>query len=282
MGQARGPSIGLALGGGAAKGFAHVPVMEAFDELGVEPTLIAGTSIGSIFGACRAGGMAGGEIRSYVVDLFASRRRLFGRLFSDAVTSWSTFLTISSAAVISPEKLFEATLPDGLPATFEDLAIPLRIVATDFDSQAEVILDGGPLIPAIAASSCLPGLLHPVRHQGRLLIDGGFVNPTPIDALRGAVDLVVAVDVTGRSAQPAGRAPTAMDLVVGSTQIALAEIARLRRMGAPADLLLHPDLSAFESLDFFKADEILAACEPLKEQTKRGLDALLARRSPTT
>lgn len=268
-------SIALILGGGAAKGLAHIPVLEAFDELGVRPRIIAGTSIGSIMGACYASGMSGSELRAYALELFETRRELVRRLFANTRVSLSSLFSLSSSALIRPEALLDIVLPDRLPEKFSELSIPLVVIATDFHSQSEVVIKDGPLLPAIAASSALPGLLAPVRLGEQLLIDGGFTNPTPFDVVRRMVQFTVAVDVTGKQTQDGTGVPNAFELIVGASQIAIRSVVMSKLTCSQPDVLIRPEIQAFNSLDFYQVVRILEAVAPVKEDTKRQLDRLL-------
>ncbi len=271
-----GESFSLALGGGAAKALAHIPVIEAFDDLGIELQVIAGTSMGAIIGGLYASGMTGKEIRAYSIDLFEKRRSLFKRLFTGGSSTWSSLLSFSNPAIIDSRSLFEAVLPDVLPNTFAELPIPLRIVATDFHAQSQVVISDGPLLPAIAASSALPVLLTPVKLKGRVLIDGGFVNPTPFDVLRDASRYTVAVDVTASQSPGDGTVPGPLDTWIGAFQITLHSLVAEKLKRETPDLLIRPNVSAFGALDFYRIDEILNASEPTKELVKRGIEKLLA------
>ena len=268
-------SIALVLGGGAAKGLAHIPVLEAFDELGLRPHVMAGTSIGAMIGACYASGMTGGEIRDYSQKLFETRRELVLRLFKSRDISWPSIFALSNSAIAAPEVLLKLVLPSHLPETFSGLTIPLNIVATDFDSQSEVVLDEGPLITAIAASSALPALLRPVKRDQRLLIDGGFSNPTPFDIVKDKAQFTVAVDVTGKQDRPQTKAPSVMHVVIGASQIAIRSVMLAKLKCSRPDVLLRPDIGQFHSLDFYKLNEILDAAAPIKETAKRELERIL-------
>lgn len=272
------PRIGLALGGGAAKGIAHIAIIEALDEMGVEPSIIAGTSIGAIVGANYAAGMRGKEMRSFALALFANRTELLRRIalrWPGALGSlWNPF----TPAVFNGETLIEILMPETLPLQFEKLRIPLITVATDFYAQEQVLHETGDLLPAIAASSALPAFMTPVEHEDRVLIDGGFVNPTPFDILRERADVTVAIDVTGaaRTRHPK-RLPSSIETWIGAAQITLHSIVKEKlRQGHP-DVLIRPAVNHFATLDFLKAREILEAAEPAKEELKRKLDAALER-----
>ena len=172
-----GTRVALALGGGSARGLAHVLMLEAFDELGVKPAVIAGTSMGAICGAAYAAGLSGAEMRAQFMALFANRayflKHFTGKLRGGFTTLWSA----RAPSVIDNVTLFEMLLPEAMRCDFAALKIPFLAIATDFYAIEQVVLDQGPLIPALAASSALPSLARPVVIDGRTLIDGGFVNP---------------------------------------------------------------------------------------------------------
>ena len=267
-------SFSLALGGGAAKGLAHIPVLEALDDLGIKPLKIAGTSMGAIMGACYASGMSGRELRAFAIELFEERLELIRRVFTETET-WSSIFSLSSPAIIAPETVFNAVLPNTLPEMFEELTIPLCVVATDFHAQSQVVIDSGPLLPAVSASSALPVLLTPVQIEGRVLIDGGFVNPTAFDVIRGAAQFTIAVDVTGKQMQADTSVPGSLNTWIGASQIVLHSLVAEKLKHEVPDLLLRPEISAFHSFDFYKIEEILAASEPIKDEVKRGVERLL-------
>ena len=268
-------SIGLALGGGAAKGLAHIPVLEAFDEIGIRPSIIAGTSIGAIIGACYASGMTGSEIRSHALELFTTRRELLSRIFLGESQPWSSIFSLTRPGIVAPEVLLKAVLPRSIPETVEELSIPLLIVATDYYAQEEVVLERGALIPAIGASASLPGLLSPISLNQRTLIDGGFVNPTPFDIIKSRVQFTVAIDVTGRQDTADHEFPGPLQATISAFHIALHSLVQAKLACAQPDLLLRPGVSAFDSLDFYSVREILNAAQPVKDQLKRGIETLL-------
>lgn len=268
----------LALGGGAAKAFAHIPVLEALDDLGVKPESVSGTSMGSILGGYYASGMSGKEIRTFTVELLTQKGQLLQKLFLNDGRTWGSLLNMMRPSIIDPLVLFETLFPDGLAPRFEDLAIPLKVVATDFHRQSEVVLKEGPLLPAIAASSALPMLLTPVQIDGKVLIDGGFVNPTPFDVFGQTEYPVVAVDVTGSDFSSINGLPSGMETWIGSFSITLHSLVAAKLACKQPDLLLEPAIGHFQTMDFFDVEEILAAADPIREDVKRGLDKLLGKR----
>ncbi len=270
-----GAGVGLALGGGGARGLAHIAILEAFDDLGVKPQIIAGTSIGAMAGAAYASGMAPAELREYCSALLARRSAFLRHVYARWSGSLWDLWNPRTPALFAAEKLMETVLPPSLAARFEDLSIPLMTVATDFYEQSAYVSTTGPLLPAIAASAALPALLKPVELDGRILIDGGFVNPLPFDLLRPSVSYVVAVDVSGGPAEAKGGLPRSTEAMIGAQQIALRSIINEKLKSAAPDCLIRPDVSRFRVLDFLKQEEILAAAAPSRELMKRTLDRLL-------
>ncbi len=270
--------IGLALGGGAAKGIAHIAMIEALDELGVKPSIIAGTSIGAIVGSNYASGMSGRDMREFALKLFSNRTELLRRIATRWPGSLTTLWNPFTPALFSAEALVEILMPETLPLSFEKLTLPFVTVATDFYAQEEVLFERGALIPAIAASSALPALMTPVEHEGRVLIDGGFVNPTPFDILRERADLTVAIDVTGttRSRTP-GKLPNSFEVSIGGAQITLASIVKEKLKQGGPDVLIRPAVNQFAAMDFMRTREILEASEPAKEELKRKLTVAVER-----
>jgi len=277
--RAEGPAsgVGLALGGGGARGLAHVIVLEAFDELGVRPDIIAGTSIGAIFGACYCAGMSGKDIREYCVSLFSNRTRVIRRVMNGKTGKLFALWTPRRPAMFDPIVLLRALMPEEVDCTFADLRIPLKVMTSDFYTQSEFVIETGDVLPAVAASSALPGLLKPVRIAGRILIDGGFVNPMPFDILRNGCDYTVAVDVSASPEYGRTEMPSALEAIIGSTQITLNSIqAEKLRAGAP-DALIRPDVCQYNVLDFFKIETILEESEPVRDEVKHALDGYLTR-----
>ncbi len=267
--------LALALGGGAARGLAHIAVLEALDELGVAPEIIAGTSMGAIVGALYASGRSGAEIGEIACDLFETRAALLHRLLVRDGGAWSALLSFPRRGVMPAEEFFEAILGPLLPETFEELRTPLVAVATDFHEQEAVVLSSGELIAAIAASSALPVLLDPVELHGRILIDGGFVDPTPFEVVRGRGRVTLASDVTGLAGGT--EKPGSMEAWTGSFQIALHTIVTEKCRHSPPDILVRPDVTTFGTFEFLRVVEILSAARGCKDAVKRELDRRLSR-----
>ncbi len=272
------PRIGLALSGGSARGLAHIVVLEAFDQLGIKPSLIAGTSMGAICGAAYAAGLSAAELREHFAQLFDTRARFFRRAAPRLCGRFMSLVSPRALSAIDNVTLFEVLLPDALRCDFAALKIPFLAVAADFHANAEVVIDSGPVIPALAASCALPTLSRPVVRAGRVLIDGGYVNPLPHDIVIPHADRTVAVDVTGTT-RPLGAAsalPGGLQLLTGATQMLFCALAREKLKAFPPDVLIRPDVASFAPLDFFRFGEILTAALPAREQLKEVLTRWLA------
>ena len=272
------PRIGLALGGGGARGIAHVPVIEALDDLGIVPTAVTGTSIGAIFGAAYAGGLGGEDLREITQETFRDRNAVISRLWQLRPRRFGDLFGNSGLMQFDAVKVLEQFVGRHLPETFDDLKIPLTLIATDFFNCREARLTHGPLRPAVAASIAIPALFKPVSLDERIMVDGGLVNPLPFDALPDDIDIIIASDVVGSPVPRKGRsAPGPGDAMFGATQILMQSITleKLKNAGKQPHVLVKPDIAQFRVLDFLKTQEILTAAEPMREKVKRDISAAL-------
>lgn len=273
-----GARIGLALGGGGARGIAHIVMLEAFDELGIKPAIVAGTSIGAIFGAAYASGLSAKEIRAHTEEALTVRFDLVRELFSARARGLPSLQRFFStpAALLAPDALLDILLPSRVVRDFSQLLIPLKIVATDFYSLDAVVLSKGPLRRAVAASMCLPAVFEPVIMDGRVLLDGGLTNPLPYDLVMEASDISVAIDVSGAPVPNTNRAhPSVTEALMGSAFIFERSIIREKLKTSQPDIYIEAGTSHFQMLDVFKVKEILAAAAPAKERLKVQLGRIL-------
>ena len=275
----RRPSIALALGGGGARGLAHILMLEVLDELGLKPTVIAGTSIGAIFGAAYASGLSARLIRAHTEEVLSQRFGFAQALLaarSEPVLKLLNFLPVRSS-LLSPELLLSQLLPSKVPQDFAGLVIPFKAVATNFYAQEQVVIDTGDLRSAVAASIALPALFSGVMRGDRLLMDGGLVNPLPFDVLEGAADITVAIDVTGTSSGPRKRPqPSPLSALVSSSQILQRSIVREKLKARQPDIYIDVDVDKFHVLEFHRLKEVLASAQPAREQLQRQLERVLA------
>lgn len=267
------PTVALALGGGGARGLAHIHVIEALDELGIRPVAIAGSSIGAIMGAGMAAGMRGKEIRAHTLSTVGHRREVVNRLWqlrpaslSEAVASGFRF------GQFNVERVLKAFLPEAIPPKFSDLEIPLKVVVTDYYGQTEHVCQKGDLWRALAASAALPAIFIPVKIDGRVMIDGGIYNPIPFDHLRGLADIVIAVDVVGGPDGDGRTIPSRIDSLFGASQLMMQSIISMKMKEGAPDILLRPDVGRYRVMDFLRAQDVLNGTAGVKDQLKRALD----------
>lgn len=268
-------SFGLALGGGGARGFAHIAILEVLDDLGIRPAIISGTSIGALLGSLYASGMSGRDIRNYCDDLFLKRINVVRKLFSHWNDAWFTSKGSMNGSPFSAENIITALLPEAVPETFEELKIPLLAVATDFHEQSEYVISRGPLLPAVAASCALPAIFRPIQLDGRVLIDGGFVNVVPFDLLSSKNAITAAIDVTA-GPKHSDKVPSIIDTIVGATQIALRSSVNEKLRRKAPDIFVRPDMGQFGVLEFYKYEEICAASLGARDEFKRACEAALS------
>uniref|UniRef100_A0A7C1SW56 Patatin-like phospholipase family protein n=1 Tax=Agrobacterium albertimagni TaxID=147266 RepID=A0A7C1SW56_9HYPH len=257
--------VALALGGGAARGWAHIGVLRALDEEGIEVGMIAGTSIGALVGGCYLAGK--------LDELEAFARSLTMRRIASLLD-----LTIGGGGLLGGMRLTKRMQEHLEGLNVEDLPKPFVAVASELNSGHEVWIDGGSLITALRASYALPGIFEPIHCNNRTLIDGALVNPVPVSVCRAYEQpLVMAVnlhyDVFGRSAvvkhkasspdkasADTARAPNKVGLtgvMVQAFNIIQDRISRARLAGDPPDLALHPRLNDIGLSEFHRAGEAI-------------------------
>jgi NTE family protein len=293
--------IGLALGGGAARGWAHIGVIRALAERGVTPAVVSGASIGSLVGAALAGGTLD-ELEEWVLGL----RRL------DVIKLLDARL---AGGVIEGNRVMAAIKDILQDRAIEDLDLPYGAVATDLQRGRTVWLREGSTINAVRASCAMPGLFPPRRYGDRWLVDGGLVDPVPVTLCRvlGA-DLVIAVNLSpyrrrlaGRlpvptppDAEPDGareegsyverlqrfvidlfdsdgdqREPALLDVVASAINIMQERVTRSRLAGDPPELEIAPDVAEIGLMDFHRAEEAVGQGVAAVTERSRDLDRLL-------
>lgn len=276
--RAQRPRIGLALGGGGAKGLAHILMLEAMDALGIRPHVIAGTSIGAIIGALYASGRSGTHIRSLVEQFMVNGKGKAKHLIPlpDSLR-WLDFIdpALADGGLLSSDD-FIAFLGETISARrFSELEIPLKVTATELWSGEPVVLESGPLLPALQASMALPGVFPPVEYDGKELVDGGVANPLPYDLLFDTCDLVVAIDVSGDRKPANGNELSFLGVLFHSfhtmSENILAEKLKQRR----PDIYIRPEITDVRVLEFYKAEQIFAQSIPAQRALTRDLNKVL-------
>lgn len=257
------PGIGLALGGGFARGYAHLGVLRVFEENEIPISCIAGSSIGSIIGAAYS---SGASLPRIIAKCRTIRFKDFAR--------WR----VSRFGVASNERLGELVQSVFDSKQFEDLAVPTAVVATDLGSGDPVVFREGNLADAIRASCAFPGLFEPIQLGTRFLADGGLVAPVPTRAARElGAELVIGVSVGMHDGNPG--APTNIFQVV-SRAVSAAQKQQLESWERYADLVLRPDVQSLAWDDFERIEEAMEAGAATARNAIPQIRKLLARQDP--
>lgn len=294
------PRIGLALGSGSARGWAHIGVIEALIEAGVEPEIVCGASIGALVGA------------AYVADRLPALKE-----FAEALT-WREIVRLldvrlSGGGLINGKRIVELLRKLKIAEPIESYDKPYAAVAADLETGREVWLCDGPIDQAVRASVSLPGIVSPTRRDGRWLADGGLVNPIPVSTCRAlGADIIIAVnlnnDIVGRfgseaihqsragdagSSQeflnrllaqtpsalrkqatavatkllrPGIAAPSYFDVLTNSLKIMQDQITRARLAGEPPHVMLMPKLQKIRLMEFDRAKDAIASGRACAEE----------------
>lgn len=267
------PSIGLALGGGGAKGLAHILVLEALDDLGIQPRVIAGTSIGAIIGAAYAAGMSGKEIRATVEQFFAKKDEKSFFSLPDSVR-WLDFIDPAFAGGgLLDSTDFIDWLGEVLPTrNFSGLKIPLKVVAADLMSGREVIFESGALLPAVKASMAVPGVFPPVEIKGHTLVDGGLANPLPFDRVQDECDIAIAVDVSGSRELENDESLSSIGVLLQSFSVMSNNILIEKLKQHKPAVFVQPDIRNVKIMEFFKAREVFEQSRPARAKFIKDLE----------
>ncbi len=239
------PKIALVLGGGAARGFAHVGVIRALEQEKVPIDMIVGTSVGSLIGA----------IYAYDANSFDLEWTAFS-LEKDDLFDYGILTAITGMGVAKGEKL-EAFVKNKVPVqNIENLKIPFAAIATDLNRGTRVVLDRGPVAKAVRASSAIPGVFNPVDYQGKLLVDGGVIDNLPISVARErGADIVIAVDISENVINY--NITNLVDVMLQAVTIMAAENVKYKRK--EADVLIAPAVGNVGMLDFTQKKRCMQA-----------------------
>ncbi len=254
--------IGLALSGGGARGFAHIKILEAFDELGIKPTIISGTSIGALIGSLYASGMEAKEIKDYFKKLnFTKYAQMFDISFSNKGL-------VKGNKV---QKIFNKLIQE---KQFKDLKIPLKIVATNFYTRKQKIFEKGNVSKAVRASISIPGVFEPVIIGKSYYVDGGLTNLIPFDILKDSCDYVIAIDVADEFVDKT-KDLTLFECIASSFSMVQTMYAYNNMKNNSPDYYLKINLKNYFILDFNKFEEIYNKTNKYKLIMKKHLKELL-------
>lgn len=270
-------SVGVALGSGGVRGLAHIAVLEVLDSLDANVVAVSGTSIGAIIGALYASGISGSEIRQNIDSLLKMPSNLEEVFESKRPFGWLDLLGVEfGRGHLLNADTFLSEFRQILDAeTFDELKIPLHVVAADFWNRTEVVIDSGPIVPAVTASMGLPSIFKPVVMNGTVLVDGGCVNPIPFDIIREHCDILIAVDVLGKRTPGNDLRPSYMDAIFNTIQIAEKTIVSEKLKTHKPDIYIEPAIEDVSVLEFDKSDEIYDQVQPECERLTAELKTLL-------
>lgn len=270
------PEIVLVLGAGGARGLGQIVVLETLDAMGIRPARIVGCSIGAAIGAAYAAGLSGADLRAHVLSSFRDRARTISRLLEARIGRIAHLRQFGNPVLIDGERLLDLFWPDAVPDRFEELSLPFAALAADFHRQSPVLIERGPLTPAVAGSLAIPGLVRPVQLGGHVLVDGATIDPLPYEAEVGAGRLVIAVDTGPAAPTGSEHLPGALEAIVGASQILTRGLVRRMLLVSKPDILIRLAGDGIGVLDFFKAKDILAAAAPAGEELRRALSPALS------
>lgn len=270
--------IGLALGAGGARGLAFIVILEAFEELGIKPSIISGASIGAIVGAAYAAGLDTKQMRAAVDELVETKNGRFWEIYKKSdLIKLLEFIdpNTKSGGILKGEKIINYFKSHVKIKKFEELKIPLLVVATNYWEKKQEVLSKGDLLSAVKASYSLPGIFTPVSRNGKLLIDGGMVNPLPFDVISEKCDLTIAIDVSAKLNNKDAGMPPAHEVLFSAFQIMQNSILSAKLMRSTPDIIIKTDIKEIRMLEFLKAKEIYKQAVPFKDQLKSKLELVL-------
>jgi len=276
---ANGARIGLALGAGGANGLAHIPMLEVLDRLQLRPHRIAGSSIGAVIGAIFASGVPAAEIRQLVAQSFiAGDESVVRKLVSDQATHWLELVEIEvgDGGLLDSQRILSHFYDHIGDRAFADLEIPLDVVAGDLWGKEQVVLNDGPLLPAVQASMAIPGIFEPVEIDSRVLVDGGAVNPVPWDLLFEDCDIVVGIDVSGVRSRPDSSEAGYFEILFNSIKLMQNAIVAEKLRHRRPDILITPRIRDIRALEFYEAAAVFEQAKPAQKQLEDQLTARLA------
>ena len=270
--------IGLALGAGGANGLAHIEMLEVLERMELRPYRIAGSSIGAVIGALFASGVSAASIRKLVNSAFGGASAGFlDNVMSDQSMHWLKLVEfeLGSGGLLDSQRMLSHFYQPFERLRFSDLDIRLDVVAADLWDQEQVVLNSGALLPAIQASMAIPGVFEPVHIDGRVLIDGGTMNPVPWDLLFDDCSLVIGIDVSGVRSQPSTGDSSYFEILFNSVKVMQKAIVDEKMRCRKPDIFIAPQIRDIRALEFYKAASVFEQARPAKEQLESELRALI-------
>ncbi|MCL5040898.1 MAG: patatin-like phospholipase family protein [Gammaproteobacteria bacterium] len=267
--------IALALGSGGAGGLAHIAMLAEFEQRDITPDAIAGTSIGAIIGAMYAAGLSATEIRDLFDTFGESVLNPFSGFRSNG-PGWTDLVRaeLGNGGAFDQSGFLDFIGEHFAARSFEELKIPLQIVATNYWDGSSVVFESGDLFTALKASMAVPGLFNPVKLEDQLLIDGGISNPLPWDLLAGH-ELVIAIDVTGVREPNPDNSVGALDLLFKTFEVMQQSIISEKMHNGGPDIYIKPDLNGIRLLHFDRVDAVIEQASGASRELGSALDQRL-------
>jgi NTE family protein len=255
------PKLGLALGGGAARGFAHIGVIQVLEENGIKPDMVVGTSAGSVVAAFYASGKTGAQLQWLADSMDESQ-----------LTDWT--VPFMSRGMLRGEALGRYINTQLNGAKIEDLKIPLGIVATDLQTGDGILFRRGDIATAVRASSAVPSVFEPVRIGNKDYVDGGLVSPVPVRYVRQmGADIVIAVDISSRPED--AKTTDMLKVLLQTFSIMGKSISQLEM--AQAEVVVRPAMSDVGSTEFAARKKSIEAGRAAMKLALPALKAALAK-----
>jgi NTE family protein len=263
------PKVALVLGGGAARGFAHVGVIRALEQEKIPIDLVVGTSVGSLIGAIYAA-----DLNSFDLEWTAFS------LQKDDLFDYGVLTAVMGMGLAKGDKLEAFVKSKVATENIEQLKLPFAAVATDLNWGTKVVLDRGSLARAVRASSAIPGVFQPVSHMGKILVDGGVVDNIPISVARAkGADIVVAVDISENVGNT--NITNLVDVMLQAANIMFA--LNVEHSKRDADVLVSPKVGDVGMLDFGQKKRCMQAGidagRAAVPEIRKAIDAWVARRT---
>lgn len=271
-------NIGIALGSGGARGLSQITMLEVFDELGIKPHIISGSSIGAVIGTAYAAGMTTTEMKDSISEILLRQKSKSMDLFRgfDVAKLWNLVdLSVRSSGIIKGEKFVDFFSSKIKVEKFDELKINMRIVATEYYSKQQKVFDTGDIIKAVKASYSLPMLFAPVKINNNLYLDGGMVNPLPYDIISDECDIVIGIDASPKIINNSKNAPSGIDTLFSSFQIMQTSILNEKLKISAPDILIRTDITDVRLFEFNKAEMIWEQAKTQKEELKIMLASIL-------
>ena len=237
----------------------HIRALEILDELGLRPSVIAGTSMGAIIGSLYASGPTGAQIRNGIERHIITKGEGIKEVYEKRhhLMKWlnAIQLTRRAGGLLKADGFFAHLFQELKVESFEELVIPFRTVAADFHSGEPVVFTSGPLLPAIQASMSIPGVFTPVEHDGRILVDGGVVNNLPYDIIQPECDFTIAIDVAPTRGE-GDEMPNIVDATLGMFDILVDRVTQDMLEDDPPDMYVRPILRDIRVLEFDHMEDV--------------------------